>query len=202
LREYVENGGNLVITPFTAYQSWDGLFRSDGFGANLVGLTGVIVRTSRRMGTSADKGRHDQQVQWMDRTSPVGIDGYCEYLELQPEAEVIGRFQSAESVLNGRPAATRKRLGKGSVIKLAFWPSDDSVLKLFRELDSAADGLLASGAPDAVQAVPRRDKSLFILNTSAKPASIRLSRAAVDRLSGRKLKGQVEMKGYGVFWLE
>jgi len=202
LRQYVENGGNLVITPFTAYQSWDGLFRSDGFGANLVDLTGVIVRTVRRMGTSSDKGRENQRVQWMERTSPVGIDGFCEHMEAGPDVDVIGRFESTEPVLNGRPAATRKHVGKGSVIKLAFWPGDDSVLKLFRDLDPAADSLLESAAPAGVQAVPRTDKSLFILNTSSQPAVLRLTRTATDRLSGRKLDGEVEMKGFEVFWLE
>jgi len=199
LRQYVEQGGNVVITPFTAYQSWDGLFRSDGFGANLKGLTGVITRTGRRMGTS---GLRQQRVQWLEGTSPVGIDGYCEYMDVEPGVEVVATYRSAEPVLNGRPAATRKRLRKGSVIKLGFWPSDDSILKLFRELNPVADALLATGAPAGIQAVPHKDKSMFVLNTSSKPASIRLSRAAVDRLSGRKLDGQVDVKGYEVFWLE
>jgi beta-galactosidase GanA len=138
----------------------------------------------------------------MERTSPVGIDGFCEYMEAGPDVDVIGRFESTEPVLNGQPAAIRKHVGKGSVIKLAFWPGDDSVLKLFRDLDPAADRLLESAAPAGVQAVPRTDKSLFILNTSSQPAAIRLAREATDRLSGRKLDGEVQMKGFEVFWLE
>ena len=118
------------------------------------------------------------------------------------DVDVIGQFQSTDLVLNGRPAATRRQVGKGSVIKLAFWPGDDSVLKLFRDLDPAADSLLESAAPAGVQAVPHTDKSLFILNTSSQPAAIRLTRTATDRISGRKLDGQVEMKGFEVLWLE
>jgi hypothetical protein len=108
------------------------------------------------MGTSADKGREDQQVSWMDRVSPVGIDGYCEYLQVQPETEVIAHFKSGEPVLDGQPAATRKRVGKGSVIKLAFWPGDDSVLKLFGELSSAlpSSGRGVYGAPIFIRFVP------------------------------------------------
>ena len=56
LKTYVENGGNVVVTPFTAYMSWDGVFRKGGC-ANLAELTGASARTARRMGTSADKGR-------------------------------------------------------------------------------------------------------------------------------------------------
>ena len=202
LKAYVERGGNVVVTPFTAYMSWDGIFRKDGFGANLADLTGSLARTARRMGTSADKGREDQRVEWLGRVSPVGIDGYCEYLDVKAGAEVIGRFQSAEPVLNNQPAATRQRLGKGSAIKLAFWPKDDSVAQLFRSLLPAAGGLLGETAPRGVQAVPRSDGSLFVVNTSAEPNQVRLARPAVDRISGRKLETVTRLKPYDVLWVE
>jgi len=202
LRSYAEAGGNVVITPFTAYQSWDGVFRHDGFGANLADLAGVVVRTARRMGTSADKGRDDQRVSWLASVSPVGIDGYCEYLQVQPETEVIAHFKSGEPVLDGQPAATRKRAGKGSVIKLAFWPSDDSVLKLFGELVPQDGSPLSAAAPAGVQAVPRSDRSLFVINTSPKPAVISLARPVSDLVSGKKLDGGVQLKPYEVLWLE
>jgi beta-galactosidase GanA len=191
-----------VITPFTAYQQWDGVFRSDGFGANLRDLTGAVVRTARRMGTAADSVRGDQHVRWLDGLSPVGVDGYCEYLDVAPGAEVMARFESPEPVLNGQPAATRRKIGKGSVIKLGFWPGDNSALKLFRGLVAEASPALAGPAPAGVQAVPRADRSLFVVNTSHKQAAIQLARGMTDRLTGRKLGGAVEMKGYEVLWLE
>ena len=40
LTKYVEAGGVVIITPFTAYMSWEGVFRGDGFAANLRELTG------------------------------------------------------------------------------------------------------------------------------------------------------------------
>jgi len=202
LKTYVENGGNVVVTPFTAYMSWDGVFRKDGFGANLAELTGASARTARRMGTSADKGREDHHVAWMGRTSAVGIDGYCEYLDVQPGAEVMGRFQSSEPVLNDQPAAVRRRHGKGSAIKLAFWPKDDSVAQLFRSLVPAAGDLLAAAAPRGVQAVPRTDGSLFVVNTRPEPVEVRLSRPAADRITGRKLAGAARMKAYEALWIE
>jgi len=202
LKTYVESGGNVVVTPFTVYMSWDGIFRKDGFAANLAELTGASVRTARRMGTSADKGREDQRVAWLGRVSPVGIDGYCEYLDVRPGAEVMGRFQSAEPVLNGQPAATRKRHGKGSGIKLAFWPNDDSVAQLFRSLLPASRDLLAATAPRGVQAVPRADGSLFVVNTSADARQVRFARTAADRISGRKLETATRLKPYEVLWIE
>jgi beta-galactosidase GanA len=204
LQAYVEAGGHVVLTPFTAYQSWDGVFRNDGFGANLAALTGVLVRTARRMGTAEGGDRKDQHVAWLGGLSPVGIDGYCEYLDIQPEAEVevIGRFQSDEPTLHDRPAITRRKVGNGSVIKLAFWPKDDSVVNLFRGLLPAGEMLLAEPAPRGVQAVPRADQSLFVINTAPRPAAIRLVRAAKDRISGRLVAERHQLKAYEVLWLE
>jgi beta-galactosidase len=199
LRQYVENGGNLVITPFTAYQSWDGLFRNDGFGANLENLTGVVTRTGRRMGM--EPGRQPA-VEWRSQMSPVGIDGYCEFMDVAPGVQVLGTFRSSDEVLNGRPAATRRQLGKGSVIRLAFWPTDDSALHLFRELDSSGAALIGSGVPEGVQAVPRTDKSIFIINTSSKAAGIQIGRTTVDRISGQRVGGSMDLPGYGVLWIE
>ena len=202
LRSYVEAGGHLIVAPITAYQSWDGLFRHDGFGANLAEVTGGVVRTARRMGTSADQGCEDQRVSWMGSSSPVGIDGFVEFLETRPEVEVIGRFQSDDPILNGRPAVTRKRLGKGSSVKLAFWPKDDSLLGLFRQMVPKDRDLLAGPAPAGVQAVPHTDGTLFVINTQPRGAEIRLSRPASDRISGRKFSGPVSLKAYDVFWFE
>ncbi len=202
LAKYVENGGNVVVTPFTAYMSWDGIFRKDGFGANLAGLTGSLARTARRMGTSADKGREDHLVAWLGGVSPVGIDGYVEYLDVKPGAEVIGRFQSSEPVLNNQPAATRVRTGKGAAIKLAFWPSDDSAAQLFRSLVPEGRCLLAGTAPREVQAVPRSDGSLFVVNTSSDAKEVKFTHPVTDRISGRKLDTTSRLPGYEVLWVE
>jgi beta-galactosidase len=206
LKQYVEAGGNVLITPFTAYQSWDGIFRRDGFGANLMELAGVRVRTARKMGTSADQGRKDQQVVWtgagMKGPSPVGVSGYCEIMEVQPGAEIIAQFKSDEPLLEGRPAATRKKLGKGTVFKLAFWPKDDSFARLIGEITSDPNNPLAAVAPPGVQAVPRTDGSMFLMNTSGHSVSVQLGRTVSDRISGRKLSGRTPMQGYEVIWVE
>jgi beta-galactosidase len=217
LKAYVENGGRVVVTPFTAYQNWDGVFRSDGFGANLADLTGALARTARRMGTSedgsgaavaGDRGRGagprrtDQHVAWLGGSSPVGIDGYCEILDVRPDAEVIGRFQSDEPLLDGKPAAVRRKLGKGEAVKMAFWPKDDSVLRLFRDLAGANGNLLAEAPPQGFQAVPRSDGSLFVINTTPRAGTVRLARDASDRISGRSVQREIQMKPYEVLWLE
>jgi hypothetical protein len=165
------------------------------------------------MGTSADAGRKDQMVKWsmpgMQALSAVSADGFCELMEVSPggagdhgRTEVIARFQSDEPILDGRPAAVRRKIGKGTVIKLGFWSRDDSFLRLFRELVSDQNAGISGLLPAGVQGVPRTDGSLFLVNTVSAPRQIQLSRARTDRLTGRKVAAKTEMQGYEIFWLE
>jgi beta-galactosidase len=205
LDRFAHFGGAVLITPCNAYQSWDGIFRGDGFGANLRRLTGTLVRTARRMGTAADAGRKDQMVTWegagLSQISPVGMDGYCEYIEVDPDTQVVARFSSEEAILDGRPAATLRNVGKGTVIKLGFWPKDDSVLQLLARF-LPENSFLGSPLPPGGQAVPRTDNSLLVVNTSGKPLSVSLRREVADRLQGKSHSGELPLAAYGVLWLE
>ena len=88
---------------------------------------------------------------------------------------------------------------KGIVIKLGFWSRDDSFLRLFRDLIPDQSAGISGLLPAGVQGVPRTDGSLFVVNTASTPRQIQLSRARTDRLTGRKIAGETEMKGYEVF---
>jgi beta-galactosidase len=205
LREFAGGGGVVVISPFTAYMDENGIFRGDGFAANLRELTGGLVRTVRWMGPGAAGGRKIPEVEWrvseMSGSSPVGLDGFCELLETGPEAESIAVFKSEQAILDGRPAATRRRWGQGSVLKLGFWPADDSLLHLIWQCLPPDRGLLSAPVPAGVLAVPRADHSLFIVNTTSQEMAVDLSKAATDRLSGVKLSGRTTLRPFQVLWL-
>ena len=137
----------------------------------------------------------------MTGTSPVGLDGYCEFLEVDPEAELLATFKSEQAILDGRPAVTQRKLGRGVVVKLGFWPGDDSLLPLIRQLISDGGEFLSGPVPAGVLAVPHTDNSLFIVNTTGKEMAIELSRAASDRFSDAKLSGKAQLKPFQVLWL-
>lgn len=218
LEPYVLKGGKLVILPLTAYQDGDGVFRGDGFGANLSGLTGTLVRTVRRVGSarvgdapppravwSSERGTGTPAVTWAQiirAESPIGMDGFCEFVEVKPRAEVIARFENGEGYLKGRPAATVRNLGEGSVFHVAFWPGDDTLLRLYSHLLGGAGAPLKSGAPKGVLAVPRADGSMFLVNTGEKASTIQLTRPATNRISGEKFPAQLSLGTYGAVWLE
>jgi beta-galactosidase len=205
LADFAQGGGAVVITPFTAYLDENGIFRGDGFAANLQELTGGLVRTVRWMGSAPALGRKGPEAAWtgggMTGASPVGLEGYCELLEIGPHAEVLATFRSEQAILDGRPAATRHRVGRGVVVKLAFWPADDSLLRLIPRLLPQDGGFLAAPLPAGVLAVPRADDSLFVVNTTGKEMAIELARAASDRLSGSQLSRRTLLKPFEVLWL-
>lgn len=207
MRQYVLQGGTLVVTPFTAYTDRNGVFRGDGFAANLAALTGGVARTVRWTG-SPEKGNKPQLfVNWsgagMSGRSPAGLDGYMEYLEIDgPDTHTIAVFSSDQQIVDGKPAATLRKLGRGQVIKLAFWPADDSFLTLLSNICPATQNLLAAPLPDGVLAVPRTDHSLFVINVTSKPQSCSFHSDATDRISQRTISTHTTLKPYETLWLD
>lgn len=206
LKAFAEGGGVVVVTPFTAYTDENGIFRGDGFAANLKELTGGLVRTIRWMGRPGTSGKTGPQAEWkgagMTGASPVGLDGYCEFMEVGPDAEVLASFTSDQPILEGRPAATQKRLGRGVVVKLGFWPDVDSLMGLIRHFVPDPEGVLSAPVPSGVLAVPRTDNSMFIINTTSQEMMIAVRTTAQDRLSAAKLTGKALLKPFQVLWLE
>jgi beta-galactosidase len=207
MREYVLQGGTLLITPCTAYMDRNGVFRGDGFGANLTPLTGVRARTVRWTG-SPEKGNKPQLcVNWsgtpVSGRSPAGLDGYMEYLEIDdPDTSTIAVFSSDQPIVDGRSAATLRRLGRGQVIRLAFWPADESLLTLISSACPATGNLLAAPLPDGVLAVPRTDDSLFVINVTSRPQSCSLRTPAADRIAQRTIPRQHPLQPYETLWLD
>jgi beta-galactosidase len=206
LQTFVQAGGIVVITPFTAYMDQNGIFRGDGFAANLRELTGSLVRTIRWMGLEAVGQRKDPEVEWQGGgvagTSPVGLEGYCEFMEVDPGVEIVATFKSRQPILNGRPAVIQRKLWRGTVVKLGFWPGDDTFLRLIRQLVPDSQTLLAAPLPPGVLAAPHSDNSLFIVNTTRQEMAVQLARAAKDRLSDAALNGTFNLDPFRVLWLE
>jgi hypothetical protein len=115
---------------------------------------------------------------------------------------VLARFRSDQAILDGRPAATKRSLGRGVVVKLGFWPGDDSLMSLIRHFVPDSEGALSAPVPAGVLAVPRSDDSLFVVNTTSREMAIVLRRAVQDRLSAAKLSGKALLKAFQVLWLE
>jgi beta-galactosidase GanA len=206
LKQFVEKGGVLIVAPFTGYQTRDGVFRNEGFAADLSDLTGTLTRTVRLLAPPLKENNKTNLVEWnsawkMD-SAAIGMDGFTEILEVQKDAEVIAHFSTDEDVMNNQPAATVKKTGSGSVIKLAYWPANNQFTEIIKQLAQSINLYLNEPLTAGVQAVPRTDKSFFIINTLSSAVRISLRKQMTDRISRKKYNGTFELKPYGILWLE
>lgn len=206
LKQFVENGGTLIVTPFTGYQTWDGVFRNTGFASDIENLTGTLTRTVRLLKPSLNQNTKPNLVQWSDEikidSSAVGIDGFAEILEVQKGVKTIAHFSTMDDIMNNSPAATIKRTGKGAVIKLAYWPANNQFTDIIKQLTKNINPFLNDYVPAGVQVVPRTDKSCFIINTLDHSVQVSLAKQMTDRIGGNKFGGLIELKPYGLLWLE
>lgn len=205
LLRFVSDGGMLVITPFCGYQTTDGIFRNNGFAADLKKLTGNSVRTIRLLANSEIKEQN--HVKWLDKEYPtddfiIGMDGFTEILEVDNQEEIIARFATTDQVMNQKPAATMKKIGKGRVVKLAFWTGSENFTKLMNHIIGINYSPLKNVLQEGVQSVPRSDGSLFIINTTGKTSIIHLKESMKDRISGHLIQNKYDMKAYQTLWLE
>jgi len=200
LKQFVDNGGTLIVAPFTGYQTWDGIFRNTGFASDLSNLTGTNTSTIRLLGNAKNF------VQWTDEikidSSAIGMEGFVEILEVQKNTKVAAHFSTTEDVMNMRPAATIKRIGKGNVLKLAYWPAGNQFTAIIEQLAQNINVYLKASLPPGVQAVPRTDKSFFIINTLSSAVKVSMAKKMKDRISGDKYNGTFELQPYGIVWLE
>jgi beta-galactosidase len=206
LRKFVENGGTLIVTPFTGYQTWDGIFHDTGFGSSIENLTGTLTRTVRLLPGAGNDSKEPVWVVWDHNmkidSSRAGIDGFSEILELQKNVQVIARFSTNEDVMNGRPAATINKTGAGTVVKLAYWPAGDGFAAILRKLTPEMSLVLKDCLPAGVEAVPRTDGSCFIINTLDHPVRIFLKKRMTDRITGERYSDVADLKPYAAVWLE
>jgi beta-galactosidase len=202
LTKFVQNGGLLIVTPFTGYQTWDGLFKKTGFAAGLNDLTGTAVQTVRLLQEGGTGQTTVTWKVWSKGSSVVGMEGFTEILNVKGSAQVIASFVTNEEVMNGKAAATQNKVGNGSVIKLGFWPANDGFAQLVHHLAGNINPYLREPLEYGVQSVPRADNSLFLVNTLNKKTSVTLARRMNDRITGAAREASFQLQPFETLWLE
>lgn len=202
LKQFVENGGILIISPFTGYQTWDGVFRHIGFASDISSLTGGLVRSVRLIKQSNSKN----QVIFSD-TMPlgrfdVGMEGFTEILDGYSESKVAARFSVGDEVIDNKPAVLLNKIGKGLVLKFAFWPDKNQFSQLIGQIYTGIDKYISKPVDEGIQTIPRTDNSIFIINTSGIARTVSLVRPMKDRITEKEFEKEFELQPYAILWLE
>ncbi|MGP9536688.1 beta-galactosidase [Brachybacterium sp. AOP43-C2-M15] len=168
LEQYVDDGGNLVVGPFSGIvDECDGV-REGGLNAALAGVLGVEVQEfcPLRVGEPSllelpGGAFHEAQV-WTE--------------DLQPTtAEILSRY--VDGPVGGSPAITRADHGAGQAWYVSADLSIDALSSVFTQAYAAA-GIVVPNLPEDVELLTRTspdgDRFLFAINHTAQDHELAL----------------------------
>ena len=176
LRQYVERGGHLLLSYFSGIVDPDDHVWLGGYPAPLAELLGLTVVDWYPLAAGATVG-----LRLADGTLGLG-DVWSELIR-PSKAEVLATFAGGR--LDGEPAFTRNRFGRGSATYLGTRPEPLVMSVVLRDVCALAGVTPVLDAPPGVEAV-RRGEMLFLLNHGEAPAEVRIGERAV-RLGPREV---------------
>jgi len=214
LKDYVSQGGSLVLTMRTAVKDWNNRVVPRTLPGDLSELLGLTI-------TDYDCLRDgDQKIRWDANQAPTGAyqapkgassvptdDSFkalkwCDIITLDG-AESLATY--ASEYYEGSPAITRNTFGKGTAYYIATEPDTPLTERTVQYLLEQTGIVPILETPVDVEVVRRRAKKseyLFILNHSAVSAEISVP-SQWKHLLGEKLKdGRLALEPFGVAVLE
>ena len=192
LRDYVENGGTLVLGARAGMKDISGQCVMRPMPGLLSELTGTTVREFTFVG-EMDK---PVMMDWQGRPFDTGI--FNDVLEPVGEGvSVLARY--ASSYYRGEAAMTERRLGKGRTIHFGGTFTRDTADALLDRLEVREPWSGLIELPGACEVAVRRQKDaafLFVLNYSWKRETITLKRPLVDLDTGERLCGAIQLEPF------
>ncbi|GGB41598.1 beta-galactosidase [Sphingomonas metalli] len=189
VRRYVENGGTVVMTGYSAKVDETGKWFDTPLPGRLSDVFGLRTNEFYR----ADQ---PLRIEWNGRTL-TGTDPYYEVLE-PSTAQVLARFSAATG---GTPAITVNRFGKGRAIYLATAAQGAFLDPLLRSLYAELRIARGPETPEGVSARTVEGRTLYV-NTGTGPATVSLTGTHRDVLTGTRHDGALVLPGFGVALME
>ncbi|MEU4419339.1 beta-galactosidase [Actinoplanes sp. NPDC024001] len=184
-RDYVANGGRLVVGYLSGIAEPDTRIRLGGYPGAFRDVLGVRVVEwhPQPPGVEFPLDNGERASRWSERVETAG-------------AETLARYTAG--VLAGAPAVTRNRYGAGSAWYVSTALTDDGLGRLLRSVaEEAGVAPVLPGLPAPVEAV-RRGDLLFLFNHGIAAATVPLPGPAVDAATGRDRGDTVTVQGGGV----
>lgn len=189
LRRYVERGGTVVMTGYSAKADVTGQWFDTPLPGRLSDVFGLRTSAFYRAATPLKMTFDGQTI--------TGTDPYYEVLE-PAGATVVARF---DGLPDAPPAITSHRFGKGRAIYLAAAPQAALLGPLLRSLYGELGIARGPVTPAGVVARTVKGRTLFV-NTGSTPANVTLPRGGRDLLSGSAVGGTLRLASYGTAMIE
>lgn len=195
MKEYVSNGGTLVLTYHSGIVDEHDLCYLGGMPGELIDLVGL---RSEEIDALYD-GEHNGIV--MEENNLLGMSGKYTSSELMDQivvstAEVLGRY--TDDFYAGNPCLTVNSYGQGKVYYIAS-KNDGAFLSDFyravrreSKVQAAFDGLLPKGV--AVGMREDADTCYAVLQNYGDPVTVKLPNEYYDLETGEKYTGQLTLE--------
>jgi beta-galactosidase len=185
IEEYAHNGGTVLVTCRTGAKDWENALRPELPPGPLSVVTGVEVEDAFavvnpvpvRMGKTAGQAKV-----WVERLRTVARD-----------VKVLATFGKGYDWVEGLPAATVRRVGKGRAFYLAGWLDAPLLEAVTSEAMKAAGIRQRFRTPPGVELASRMDSQgrevVIAMNHTEFPARVDLPRGR-DLLKGGRTGGR------------
>jgi len=201
LKNYVSQGGSLVLTMRTAVKDWSNRVVPKTLPGDLSDLLGLTI-------TDYDCLRvGEQQIRWDANQAPGGESSTDESFEALKWCDIV-TLEGAESLATyvsqyyaGSPAITRNTYGKGTAYYIATEPDSPLAERIARYLLEQTGIMPILETPADVEVVRRRAKKsdfLFVLNHSAESVAFSVPSQWKHLLGERPNDGRLALEPYGV----
>lgn len=221
LESFVKNGGTLIVGAMTGTRDENNhVIRERAPGGPLAELTGVRVEEFGRLAakggdglfqrSSADQGMYVPPSllpsSSSERSYTIDIDGKTiaaehlyELLELTDDVHAIGTWSNRFA--KGRAAITSRKVGKGNVVYIGTYMTEELAERLDEiVLSQAGVKALVDNLPKGVELSLRTAddrKLLFVINTLETPAVLLRVPAGRNLLTGQRTESSFPLEGYG-----
>jgi beta-galactosidase len=189
VRHYVENGGTVIMTGYSAKADEHGQWFNTPLPGRLTDVFGLHTNAFYR----AEK---PLQVK-LDGTVQAAKDPYYEVLELDTAKPLANFLNTPEKSV----AVSINHHGKGQAIYLATASQSSMIGPLVRSLYAGTGVARGPRTPVGVYARVVDGRTLYV-NSSTTPKIVKIEGARRGVLSGRRYNGTLRLEGYGVELLQ
>jgi len=198
LCDYATGGGVLLVAFFSGIVDAHDRVPQGPYPASFTDLTGVRTEEFCPLaeGTTA-------QVHFSDGVT-VTATLWSEFTSAEPDVQILARF--ADGSTDGRPAVTRREVGRGQAWYVATALDEAGTAMIARQARDAAGVLpLVREQTRGIEAARRHSGDhdlLFLLNHAAAPGHATLPRPGRDLLTGRRVSGRTPLEPYSALVID
>ncbi|MET4639820.1 beta-galactosidase [Mycetocola sp. 2940] len=196
LTTFVENGGHLIVGPFSAVVDPTEKVHTGGAPGPLRNLLGVEV--DEWWPVPDGQERTITPLPGADKSTPLTATIWTEWIDPTADADVIARYEGG--VLAGRAAIVRNHHGNGAAWYVSAALTDDSLEELLRLVLEEAGLPTRPTSNRRVEIVTRTDGTTdytFVLNHGTTAATVSVPTGAHDLLAGTDVTEHIEVPSLG-----